>query len=246
MKNQIRFGLITWVLLTPAIVLHAADAAPGPDKTAWQISAALGLSVTKGNSDTLLFTANVQAGRKWAKNEVSLGADAAYGENNSAKNVERYHAFAQYNRLLTERLYTFGRADFLRDTIADLGYRVTLSPGFGYYFIKDEKSRLSGEAGPGFVFERQGNANDNYVTLRLAERFEHKFTAHTRLWQAMEFLPQVDDFNNYIINAEIGLETDLTDKMSLRTFLQDTYDNVPAPGRKKNDLKLVTAIAYKF
>jgi hypothetical protein len=28
--------------------------------------------------------------------------------------------------------------------------------------------------------------------------------------------------------------------------LQDTYDHDPAEGRKKNDLKFVTAIAYKF
>ncbi len=124
--------------------------------------------------------------------------------------------------------------------------RVRRHPGVGYYFIKDDKTRLSGEVGPGFIFERQGGVNDSYLTLRLAERFEHKFTAKTRLWQSLEFLPQVNDFKNYIINAEIGLETDLTDKMSLRTFLQDTYDNVPAPGRKKNDLQLVTASAYKF
>ena len=66
----------------------------------------------------------------------------------------------------------------------------------------------------------------------------------------VEASPWLEDnhwvLKNDILNAEIGLETDLTDKMSLRTFLQDTYDNVPAPGRKKNDLKLVTAIAYKF
>ena len=30
------------------------------------------------------------------------------------------------------------------------------------------------------------------------------------------------------------------------TLIQDHYDLEPAPGRKKNDLKLVTALAYKF
>lgn len=231
-------------LFVPEAHLHAADAAG--DKTAWQTSAALGLSVTKGNSDTLLFNANITTARKWTQNELSLGADAAYGENNSVKNTESYHGFIQYNRLFTERLYGYGRADYLHDSIAALSYRVTLSPGLGYYFIKDDSTRLSVEAGPGFIFEKQGGLNKNYVSLRLAERFEHKFTARTRMWQSLEFLPQVDNFKNYILNGEIGLETDLTDKMSLRTFLQDTYDNVPAPGRKQNDLKLVTAIAYKF
>jgi putative salt-induced outer membrane protein YdiY len=58
----------------------------------------------------------------------------------------------------------------------------------------------------------------------------------------------VDKFNNYVINAEIGIEADLTKKkdLTLRAFLQDTYNNEPAAGREKNDARLVTAIAYKF
>jgi hypothetical protein len=70
----------------------------------------------------------------------------------------------------------------------------------------------------------------------------------SRLWQTVELLPQVDDFNNYIVNAEIGIEADLSQnkRFSLRSFLQDTYNNVPAVGRERNDAKLVTAIACKF
>ena len=73
-------------------------------------------------------------------------------------------------------------------------------------------------------------------------------TAHPGGFRSAEWLPQVDKFKNYIINAEIGIESDLrTDKkLSLRTYLQDTYNSVPATGRKKNDVKLVAAIAYKF
>lgn len=244
LKSLISFTILTGTLLGSAAALQAADA-PAPD-TGWKTSAALGLSVTKGNSDTLLFTASIKTGRKWAQNELALGADAAYGENNSVKNTESYHAFAQYNRLFSDRFYGYGRGDFLHDSIANLSYRFTLSPGVGYYFIKDAKTSLSVEFGPGFIFERLGGVNNSYVSLRAAERFEHKFTDRTRMWQSFEYLPQVDNFSNYLLNAEIGLETDLTDKMSLRTALQDTFDNIPAPGRKKNDLKLITSIAYKF
>jgi putative salt-induced outer membrane protein YdiY len=68
------------------------------------------------------------------------------------------------------------------------------------------------------------------------------------LWETAEILPQVDDFNNYIVNFEIGVEADLNSskKLALRVYLDDTYNNVPAAGRKKNDLKLVAAVAYKF
>jgi putative salt-induced outer membrane protein YdiY len=62
----------------------------------------------------------------------------------------------------------------------------------------------------------------------------------------LEFLPQVDDFNNYILNGEIGVESALTKSWALSVILQDTYDNEPAPGREKNDVKLIAALKWKY
>ncbi|MEO6035338.1 MAG: DUF481 domain-containing protein [Verrucomicrobiota bacterium] len=237
---------IIGVLLAASTCIASAQAPSPEKKPGWDTSAALGFTLTRGNSDTLLFTGNILTGKKWDQNELAFGADATYGENNSVKNAESLHGFGQYNRLFTERAYGYVRLDGLHDSIADVEYRLTLSPGVGYYFVKEENTKLSGEVGPAFIYEKQGDQTRGYFTARLAERFEHKFNDRAKIWQSVEILPQVDNLDNYIINAEIGLETTLTAKLSLRTYLQDTYDNQPAPGRKKNDLKLVTALAYKF
>ena len=212
----------------------------------WEKSAALGFTLTRGNSKTLLFTGNIQATKKSAENEWNLGADATYGENEDVKNAENLRGYAQYNRLFTERFFGYLRLEAFHDDIADVDYRITLGPGVGYYFIKEKDISLRTEAGPAFVHEKQGGSSDNYVTLRLAERFDWKINERAKIWQGLELLPQVDDWDNFIINAEIGLETGITTQLSLRTYLQDTYDNEPAPDRQKNDLKFVTAIAYKF
>lgn len=217
-----------------------------PPKPKWERSAAAGLTLTRGNSDTILFTANVLALRKAEQNELSLGADGTYGEDNDTKNNETLHGFAQYNRLFGERWYGYLRVDMLHDAIADVDYRLTVGPGAGYYFIKNERTRLSAEVGPSFIHEKVGSEENSYLALRVGEKFEHKLSDRARIWQSLEWLPQVDDFDNFILIAEIGIEADITKKLSLRTFLQDTYDNDPAPEREKNDLKLVSGIAYKF
>ena len=223
-----------------------AEAAKEPPKNPWVTTASIGFSLTRGNSETLLVTGNVLSEKKWDKNELRLGVDGTYGEDHDTTNAEQVHGFGQYNRLFTERFYGYGRLDALHDGIADVDYRVTLSPGAGYYFVKNKSTTFSGEVGPGFIMERQGGDDRNYFTLRIAERAEHKLNDRVRLWESVEYLPQVDDFNNYIINAEIGIDTAITKKLSLKVFVVDTYDNDPAPDRKKNDLKLVTALAYKF
>jgi len=224
---------------------QAAPPAP-PPAPKWEKSAALGLTLTEGNSDTLLVTGNLLASRKGVRNEISFGVDGAYGENNDVKNNETLHGFGQYNRLFTERFYGYARLDGLHDAIADVEYRFTFSPGVGYYFIKNDQTRLSAEIGPGYIYEKQGDDERGYFTLRLAEKFEHKFNDKTKIWQSLEVLPEIEDFDNYLLNAELGVETQLVDKLALRSYVQDTYDHDPAPGRKKNDIKLVTALVYKF
>jgi len=216
------------------------------ERVPWETSAAAGLTLTRGNSDTLMFTSNILSSKKWEKNEARLGASATYGETDNERSAETISAFAQYNRLFSERMYGYLRIDGMRDAVANVEYRFALSPGLGYYFIKRADTSLSVEVGPGVIHEKQGGTTDTYATLRIAERFEHKLSDRSRIWQYAEFLPQIDDFDNYIINAEIGIESSLTEKLSLRNFLVNSYDNEPAPGRKKNDMKLVTALAYRF
>ena len=219
---------------------------PVPPKTGWETIAAAGVTLTRGNSKTLLATANILSLRKWEQNEVSLGADGAYGENDNIKNNESLHGFGQYNRLFTDRFYGYARVDALHDGIADVEYRVALSPGVGYYLVKNDRTRLSVEGGPSVIFEKQGGIDRTYFALRVAERFEHKLSDRAKIWQSVEYLPQVDDFNNYIVNGEVGVEAGLTEKLSLRVWVQDTYDNEPAAGRQKNDFKLFSGVAYKF
>src|SRR5687768_3494347 len=178
---------IVFIFHTP---LHAAAAITNK----WDASIAAGLALTDGNSETVLSTLTFKAVRKWTNNEALLGAAGAYGEattevtepngrmrertRTSAANAS---AYAQFNHLFTEHIYGGGRVDFVHDAIAELKYRVTVSPLVGYYFIKNPTTKLSAEFGPSGVFERQGKDNNQYAALRFGERFEHKFTPKNKV-----------------------------------------------------------------
>jgi putative salt-induced outer membrane protein len=246
-------AVIALTLACVAVESRGADATPTTTNK-WESSIAAGATLTRGNSETFLGTLTAATGKKWNQNEMALGADMAYGTTknmatgNNDTTAETVHGFAQYNRLFNERLYGYGRVEGLHDGVADIDYRLSLSVGAGYYFIKTKETQLSAEVGPGYLVERLGSENKSYATLRVGEKFNQVLSDRARLWQTAEIVPQVDDFNNYIVNFEIGVEADLnsSQKLSLRVYLDDTYNNVPAAGRKKNDLKLVAAIAYKF
>ena len=261
-KYLLPLTAVTFAALGNPLIANAADATPSTTNK-WDSSISAGATLTRGNSETFLGTFTAATGKKWDQNEVALGADVAYGTtkveeknptpppqttSHTDTSTEAMHAFGQYNRLFNERLYGLARIDGLHDGVADIDYRLTVSVGAGYYFLKTKETQLSVEAGPSYIVQRLGGNSQSYVALRLGEKFNQALSDRARLWQTAEILPQVDDFNNFIFNFEIGIEADLNSskKLSLRVYLDDTYNNVPALGRKNNDIKLVAAVAYKF
>jgi putative salt-induced outer membrane protein YdiY len=98
------------------------------------------------------------------------------------------------------------------------------------------------------VFEKVKDApSDTYLGARFGERFEHKLTDTTKVWQSFEYIPDVADWGDkYLLIAEAGIAADITKKMSLRVVVQNNYNSQPPAGRESNDLRLVAGIGYKF
>ena len=241
-------NVVTVYVTNVVTVTKEAAAAPAlaPAAPAWNSSISAGLSLTRGNSQTMLFSADFLTEKKTPVNEYSLGAAIAYGTQNSADTINNYKGFAQWNHLFSDRFFGYVRTDALRDIISDIDYRLSIGPGAGYYLIKATNTTLAVEGGVDAEFQNLGGHDQQFATLRIAERFEHKFTERARVWQRVEFLPQVDKFDNYVVNFEIGVEAAISKSFSLKTYLDDTYANQPAAGRLKNDAKIVAGVSYKF
>ena len=217
------------------------------EKPKWETNASVGFTLTQGNNDTLLATASILSLKKWELNELSLSADGSLGEVEGVKNNETLRGTGQYNRLFTnDRTFALLNLSALHDAIADVEFRGTVSPGLGHYFFKEDKFELSGELGPGFVYEKVGGITDHYLSLRAAESVKYQISERARLWQKLEYIPQVDHFENYLVIAEIGIDSDLTEKLGMRFTIQDVFDNEPAAGRKSNDLRVISSLRYKF
>lgn len=247
--------LTQWICvfaLTSGIFSAAADTTTNK----WTGSLAAGLTLTRGNSQTTLATLVAGADYKTAADEWLLGANGTYGKSRvtvsgntgdeiTAQNAD---AFVQYNHLFTERFYLFSRVEGYHDDLASIHYRVTISLGPGYYLIKNTNTDLSVELGPGFISQCVGTDEENFATIRAGNKFNQKLSDRARLWETAEITPDIGNFGNYLIAAEVGVAADLTANkaLELQCFLDDNYNSKPAPGKVNNDLKLVVAVAYKF
>ena len=220
--------------------------APAQAESPWEATGSASFGIAKGNSDSLSYALQFLANYKEGQNEAIIGADLLYSENNGTATTDSFRLFGQYNRLLNDRLYFGANASYLTDNISDIDYRIDIGAVLGYYFIKNDTTSLSFEVGPGLAWENQGGSSETFSTIRFSERFEHQLTSRSKIWQSATFTPKVDDFSDYLLIAEAGLETALNDNWGLRTSLRYQYDSTPAAGSQRDDTSLLLGLSYSL
>ena len=231
---------------TAAQISVAPTAADKVAAKASENSIAIGVTMTDGNSDTLLGTASFLHERKGDEYTLRLGIDGAYGETDDERTAENVKGVAEYRRLISERAYILGNLTALYDDIADVDYRVVLSIGPGYYLMKSDAATLSVDVGPAYITEKVDGEERDEFALRAGERYERKLSDTAKVWQALEYIPLADDFNDYLLNAEIGIEAAVNSSVSLRLVVKNAYDSTPAEDHEKSDTTVIGALAYKL
>jgi len=233
-------------------VAHDPAAAPPDDPDAWKKSVALNFNLTRGNSDTLLLNLGAKASREKDKNIWHLAVDGNYGESDTEgeedddTTQQDLSASVQYKRLLNERLYGGLGMSFRYDDIANIDYRILLNSALGYFLVKKDTVRLSGELGPSYVFEKLEGKKDDYFAPRAGERFEWDISDNARFYQAAQYLFSIDDSDKYLVDAEAGIEASINSHLSLVMTLKNRYDNQPARGKERNDLSVLTGLKVNF
>ena len=229
-------------------VAASCPPAPTKDPSQWARSLSFGFSMTSGNSDTTNFNGRVNFARDLEDNIWDFGADYAYGDSNENEDNSRQTTenellgHASYRRLISERWFVGLGGAYKRDTVAEIDYRVFLNPTLGSYLIRNNVFKLSVEIGPSYVIEKVDRIEDDYLAPRIGNQLTWTISPNANIFQKAEFLGSIDDSDNYIINAEIGAESLLTNLLSLVFVVRNAYDHQPAENKEMNDIAIITSL----
>jgi len=220
----------------------------------WQTTLALGGTKNGGNSETVVGNASIRAENVSDTQEIRLGAEGTYGESEVTRDgdtvtettAQKANAYANGKYVFENKAYVYMDTTLDHDDLADLSYRWLLGPGVGFFVYDTEAAKVGVETGLSYLFQKLGGENENYGVLRLAERYDQKLSESAKIWQTIEYMPRVDDTENYLINAEVGIDAAINSTLSLQLVFQDNYNNRPAPDKKNNDYSIITAIAVKL
>ena len=212
----------------------------------WMITGLLGGSLSEGNSEARALHAGLELRRKTAKDEFAVGAFGSYGENRGETSTGTLAADAHYQREHSGRWFMGLRGDFDHDALADLDWRIALTPYGGRHLIKTSRTQLSLEVGPSAVLEEQGGRERSYLAGYLAAKGEHRLGEKTRFFGDLSWLAETSDWASFLLTSEIGIDQAFSDRLSVQLIARNRYDSSPARGRGRHDFQLVTALGVTF
>lgn len=247
-------------LLIATALLAAAPFAAQADG-GWNGSGELGFAASRGNakSENLNAKLNFSMEDDTWKDNFYLTALRAKGNSTGIVIVDgvptavtrydytanRYEAGASVGYKFDERSYLVGALRYENDDFSPFDYQAVASLGYGYMAIKNERTELSFEIGPGYKrFEPVlTNKVESDVVGRGLIGFRHRFNENTAFENT--FLVEAGSDNTFYQN-DAGLVVNMNKTLALKLGYQVRHNSDVAPGIKKTDQLMTTNLVYNF
>jgi putative salt-induced outer membrane protein len=221
-----------------------------------------GLSLTRGNSESVTYSLSGKAARVTDRDKISVYTTAVYanstvnGLNSTTAHAIRGGVRGDLN--VSEHLFVFGFTDFEYDQFQDLDLRNVVGGGLGYHVINTKATTFDLFAGGDYDQDYFGaiaataTAPAKAAVTRkngevdLGETFNAKINNRTTLTEQFSLFPNVSDTGSYRFQFDATGATKLKNWLSWQVTYSDRYLSDPLPGFKKNDLILSTGVRLTF
>jgi putative salt-induced outer membrane protein YdiY len=225
-----------------------------PQAVRWTGSLTAGLVFTRGNSDTN--NANVDLGLERRTDWDRITFKGSYastrtrnlttGDWETSQDYSR--AKLQYDYFLTKEIYAllFGLAE--KDRIAGLTLRVTAGAGLGEQWADTPDFSFSTEEALTYTIEdfERPTPDDNYLGAMLAYHVKGNLLDGLSGFHDLSYLQSLERADDALIEGQIGVRVALTKAMYCEAKYQLRWDNTPAIGAERLDVRYLVGIGWSF
>lgn len=234
-----------------------------PDPEKWHGSVNVAFQSSRGNTYENSGTVLANINRRWEKDRVNFDFGYYYSETgtskyNKEKSTDRWEIEGQHDHFWGAKFYLYENARYEEDDIAGLDYRLRLGVGCGYQWLDGFESETTGkwsfnqEVGAAWIknnyADQDPTVDDSYATVRYAHHLKYlpKWRDGVEVFHNFEYLPQVNDFDNYLIKADVGFSTKIVLDFDLLCKIEWDYNSMPSVGRKSSDFRYIVGLGYKW
>jgi putative salt-induced outer membrane protein len=225
------------------------------DDGRWRYALGAGASFSSGNSESSSVTLTGEAVRATNDSKWGIGGRALQSRSEGQTTADNAALGTQYDQNFSDRLFGFGKLDYLRDQPANLDYRASGSVGVGKHVVRAETTTWDVSVGLGYAKDQYaspspvaGQLRDSYgrAELVLGEESTHKFSQTTSFRQKLGLFANLQRGSEYRAVFDAGLSVAMTDALSLTAGLTYRYDSAPTLNLNNSDLLFVTGISVKL
>jgi putative salt-induced outer membrane protein YdiY len=217
-----------------------------------------GLSLTRGNSDSLTYSLAAKAARVTDRDKITVYSNAIYttstvnGVSNTTAHAIRGGVRGDLN--VSARYFVFGFTDFEYDAFQHLDLRNVLGGGLGYHAVKTEKTIFDVFGGGSFeqeYFSPNPPLQPTSLTRKsgeivAGEELDTKLNGRMTLSERFSLYPNLSNTGQYRFQFDTTAATKLKNWLSWQVTFSDRYLSDPLPGLKKNDLLLSSGLRLTF
>lgn len=219
----------------------------------WNNESQLGVVKTTGNTNTESYRLRQTVTYRHGPNSVKLNGSYLSAtskiQSTGAKveTAKKWDTDLRLEHQLDERWNILTGYLLESNKFAGFRQRHNSDVGLKYFFWKKEDRDLFIESGYRYVHEnRVDNSRDYRNRGRFYTEGNMKFNVRNRLKVWAEYIPSLDDGDDFLVNYEVSLTSSLTEKFALKVAYQSNYDNMPAVAKKKEDTTLTTSLVATF
>lgn len=246
---------VAYVVDQPAFdkqMQHASGFSQG-----WIGAITAGVSLVEATQNSQNFTSAIALVRKtpsvdWMRttSRTSFDFSSSYGKvtqpNTPDVKTNIFHADAEQDEYMSERLYVLGHAAFDHNFSQGLSLQQLYGGGLGYTAVKDKLQELDVKFDLHYekqAFDVSAN-NQNLFGSEFVEAYLRKLPRGMVLTQGLLYDPAWNNTHAYSAQGTLGLAAPFSKKFSLSINLLDGFLNNPPPGFKKNSLQFTTGLTY--
>lgn len=172
---------------------------------------------------------------------------ALYGRTDGEKSAEQFRAGLRGDYAVSERVGFYGLAGWDRNEFAGISRRFEEGAGLAVKAVAEARTTLDVEAGLGATQQRStAGLSTSFLSGRAAARLKQMLAETAYLQQAVEFLPNFEEGDDYRILSETSLVAPLSAAIALKASYVIRFDNLPEPGFKKTDRVLTTGVQVNW
>lgn len=221
-----------------------------------------GLSLTRGNSESLTYNLSGKAARVTDRDKISVYTTSIF-TNSSINGVSETTAHAIRGGVrgdlnVSDRLFVFGLTDLEYDQFQDLDLRAVFGGGMGFHAIKNKTTTFDVFVGGtydedffGAIAATATTPATPAITRQIAEidageTFNLKLNNRTTITEQFSFYPDLSETGQYRFQFDSTGSTKLKNWLSWQVTYSDRFLSDPLLGFKKNDLLLSTGFRLTF